>query len=252
MGKTYYIYALCEPDEDHNVVRYVGKSNDPLRRFKEHMYPASLSHHCHRSAWIKALQAQGLKPRLVILEETNDGRWAEDEIRLIAKYRHDGHDLTNTTDGGDGGTGYRFSKDSCAKRRASLVGRVVTPETRARMSEAARNRTPEHNAKIGEASRARASTTGPKVAAANRSRIWKDESRARLSASQTLRASTPEGKAQRHTAFKGQRHTEETREKIARSNSVRVVSPETKAKISASVAAYYAKRAAEQKIEVAA
>jgi len=56
------------------------------------------------------------------------------EIELIAKYGR--RNLCNLTDGGEGGKGYKPSKESRRKMSVSQTGKIVTDETRERLSEA--------------------------------------------------------------------------------------------------------------------
>jgi hypothetical protein len=57
---------------------------------------------------VQSLIRQGKCPRLEILEEVNSDNWVEAEKKWIAFYRENSHNLTNFTDGGQGGnTGQR-------------------------------------------------------------------------------------------------------------------------------------------------
>lgn len=56
--QTYSIYVIEDPSS--NKVRYVGLSNDPNRRFKQHL---------SKSNWIKALIKKNVTPQLRIIEE---------------------------------------------------------------------------------------------------------------------------------------------------------------------------------------
>ena len=103
MGKDKtYIYALCEPNT--GVVRYVGKSDDPERRYRNHIYQARHRTRSFPSGdWIKGLIDSGEKPELTILEETTQDNWQNAEIQWIAYYRENGNDLLNCDSGGNGG-----------------------------------------------------------------------------------------------------------------------------------------------------
>lgn len=62
----------------------------------------------------------------VIVEIAQDGMTRDQaillEMWLIAKLRHEGHDLCNLTDGGEGNTGYITSEETKAKQSARKIG----------------------------------------------------------------------------------------------------------------------------------
>lgn len=109
---TTFIYALCDPRTFE--VRYVGKADNPYKRYYRHLidkYP------CHRVDWIKSLLKLGLLPIQQILEECSEDEWEQKERSWIAFEKHCGCDLTNGTDGGDGYRGGKHTEES--KRKAS-------------------------------------------------------------------------------------------------------------------------------------
>lgn len=103
------IYALTYPGMDS--VRYVGKTvRSPRKRHDEHI-KAAMNHPrlpVHR--WIASLYRRGMWSCLWHLEwvpESED--WAARERHWIAKFRSEGHDLLNLTDGGEGLAGHSHS-----------------------------------------------------------------------------------------------------------------------------------------------
>ena len=97
------IYALTYPGTDR--VRYVGKTvRSPRKRHNEHIMAAMKDHPrlpVHR--WIKSLYRRGMWSCMWHLErvaESDD--WASRERHWIKKFRDDGHELLNLTDGGEG------------------------------------------------------------------------------------------------------------------------------------------------------
>ncbi len=93
-----YIYMLIDPR--NNRVRYIGKSNDPNKRYQMHLWDINNSNPRKRN-WIKTLRQKGMKPILSVIEICSDDEWQKRERYWIAKYRKDHPDLLNITDGGD-------------------------------------------------------------------------------------------------------------------------------------------------------
>ena len=65
-----YIYGLIDPVTKH--IRYVGKANDPYKRFLNHLYTSS-TEDTYKSRWITSLVKKNLKPELKILACINLG-----------------------------------------------------------------------------------------------------------------------------------------------------------------------------------
>lgn len=94
--KTIYIYKLIDPIT--NDVRYVGKTNNLVRRFSAHL-KRSKTNKYHSARWINSLLNKDLKPILEIIEECDETNWEEREIYWINHYREK-YDLTNILEGG--------------------------------------------------------------------------------------------------------------------------------------------------------
>src|SRR5271157_2391608 len=145
-----YIYALCDPRQP-DTVRYVGYSIDPEARLKEHMKDAPHGN-THKDNWLKKLRREGVRPIIQILETCQNKAWQERERFWIEKMLSDGHDLTNTLSGGEGGNPFlrETDKQSWLEKLRPALSR---PERCAKISEALkgnRSRTgqtnsPEHN-----------------------------------------------------------------------------------------------------------
>lgn len=128
-----YIYALCDPRDDR--VRYIGKTDNPDRRYKAHLIEKSRT---YRTNWIKSLAALGLKPKLKIIEIVSfqsTTEWEARERYWIAYYRNIYSDLTNGSDGGDCGpdcTGKHLIKSEIGRKNiiAALIKRNKSPEMR--------------------------------------------------------------------------------------------------------------------------
>lgn len=91
------IYVLLDPITE--LPRYVGKSDNPQKRFGSHLLEKGFT---RKIRWIKKLQKIGLQPTLVVLEYVDEDKWEIAERRWIRLFKMVGVDLTNLTDGGDG------------------------------------------------------------------------------------------------------------------------------------------------------
>jgi predicted GIY-YIG superfamily endonuclease len=92
-----YIYSLTDPNT--NVVRYIGKSVNPKRRFNEHINNCHKSSNNNKDNWIKKLLFNNQFPILNIIEETTIDKWSDREKYWITMYTN----LTNSTSGGEYG-----------------------------------------------------------------------------------------------------------------------------------------------------
>lgn len=62
-----FIYKLVDPNTD--LVRYVGQTTNPQRRLKAHVQQRGTFRDQRRVEWIDSLIAQGMRPKMVILQE---------------------------------------------------------------------------------------------------------------------------------------------------------------------------------------
>ena len=90
------IYGLTCPDT--GSIRYIGKANNPEKRFASHLRDAR-TRTTPVYGWITKLVNDGKRPGLVVLEDAQD--WVEAERRWIAVSRARGDQLLNVADGGD-------------------------------------------------------------------------------------------------------------------------------------------------------
>lgn len=125
-----YIYGLKCPIA--GVIRYVGKSENPEIRRRDHINSSSRNRH-HTARWIRKLLADGLEPELVIFHCVAEGeRWQDIERSFIASANERGWKLTNSTAGGEGND-YLDPADKArarAKQSATLKVMYNTPERR--------------------------------------------------------------------------------------------------------------------------
>lgn len=146
MKAQYIIYALLCPK--CGCPRYIGKSSSGLARVKHHLETVDNwdgKEHWdgsrHKINWVRALRLEGRIPSFVILTilPTSDYLDAA-EIFWIAEMKRRGCPLTNLTLGGGGTYGYKQSQETIEKRRAKLLGRVVSEECKTRISESLKGR----------------------------------------------------------------------------------------------------------------
>src|SRR5262245_9482 len=165
-----FIYVLEDPFT--GAARYIGKSNNPVKRLERHLRESRASQRCLRHCWFKALQDCGVRPIMKILERCEETRWVERERYWIAYYRDRGADLTNGTDGGDGL--HNPSLETRARIAAGVGkahrGRAKGPEHRAKLLVAAKKasdaaKTPEVRAKQSASAKLRGLSPGFRAAA---------------------------------------------------------------------------------------
>lgn len=89
---TTNIYMLICPIDDK--VKYVGKSNSPEKRLKDHR----LDFRCmdlHKAMWMRLLNSKGQKPILVILDEVSIHDWKFWEDWWCQYFKSFGYTLFN-------------------------------------------------------------------------------------------------------------------------------------------------------------
>lgn len=130
ISPSVFIYSLSCPTSGN--ARYIGKSNNPKKRFDQHLFEKYRSHKNH---WIQSLKLNGLLPVMEIIDEVPELEWEFWEMHYISLYKSWGFDLTN---GDLGWTGLgRHSDESRIKMRECKVGKIPkfyrgskhTPET---------------------------------------------------------------------------------------------------------------------------
>lgn len=134
---TIYIYTLSCPKT--GAVRYVGVTNNPSNRLRQHIKDSKRQNN-HRTHWINSLLRDGLNPIMTEIDETDIDNWAQCEMAWIAHYRAMGCDLVNSTDGGQGG--FNPSEETRKKRSESMRGKIFSDEHRRNLSKAQKNKPP--------------------------------------------------------------------------------------------------------------
>lgn len=110
------IYCLIDPED--GGVRYIGKSTDPERRFKDHL---RISKQTHTYCWIKSLREKGLTPIMKIIEICGED-WKIRERYWISYYKSLSVNLTNHSPGGDG-EGSAHSEETKLKMSRTRKGK---------------------------------------------------------------------------------------------------------------------------------
>lgn len=125
------IYTLSNPITKE--VRYIGKTKRKLRfRMYQHLSNYKLMNEkSYKNSWILSLKKKSLKPDIEILDIVDESTWAFWESYWISQFKAWGFNLTNMTEGGEGGSskgplGYKHTKE--AKRRISIANRGTKSE----------------------------------------------------------------------------------------------------------------------------
>lgn len=113
-----YIYTLS----DGNEVRYVGKTKNLNKRYYSHIYESSLKK-THKEKWINKTLLEGGKIIIEILDICDESDSDFFEKFWIFQLKSWGFNLTNLTEGGEGGS--------------PMKGRKMTEEQKNKMSEIA-------------------------------------------------------------------------------------------------------------------
>jgi len=152
------IYGLLEPITKE--IRYVGKAINLSSRIRAHYEPNRLMSKTHKNNWLNKLINNNEEPIVVVLEVCERKELLnEAEIKWIAHYRGVGCDLTNGTDGGDGG---QMSPESITKMKETKrknpqkphwLGKNLSDEHKKNLSEAKKGKklSDEHKKKLSEA-----------------------------------------------------------------------------------------------------
>ena len=116
--KTVFIYTLSDPDT--NIIKYVGKTVNIQKRFKEHSNINNTKANTKKDTWIKKLYKNNKTPKIDILDIVNENEWQYWEMYWISQLKQWGFELKNHGIGGEGGNN--------------------TPETRKKISNTVKNK----------------------------------------------------------------------------------------------------------------
>ncbi len=178
-----FIYSLSDPITSD--VRYIGKANNPKRRYANHLFAFD---NFHKSRWIKSLLNKELKPILEIIDEVPITEWQFWEQHYISLYKSWGFNLTNISTGGDGGGvfGWRATDETKARMRLAQLGKKLSSETKEklRIAHTGKKLSASHIEKmrIANLGKKMSAESIAKTAAANRGRKNTQEMKDKLSA----------------------------------------------------------------------
>jgi len=121
-----YIYTLSHPIT--NEVRYVGKTINIKRRYKQHLYDKRGS---HKASWVKSLKNEGLKPIMNIVEICTLDNWEIQEKYWIRQFDK----LTNLKSGGNDGYQRITTEETKEKIRQANLGKTLSKEHKKKISD---------------------------------------------------------------------------------------------------------------------
>lgn len=124
-----YIYTLVDPKD--NLVKYVGKSDKPNIRLKDHIRKIKYSNTL-KNNWLRSLLKEDLIPKMEIIDIVPISEWSFWESYWISQYRSWGFILKNGTNGGEGGM---ISLESRKKISESKKGFKHSEESKQKMSD---------------------------------------------------------------------------------------------------------------------
>lgn len=131
INKITFIYSLEYPIGN---IRYIGKSDFPQKRLKDHIKETKQRNKSHKDKWINSLCEL---PTLKIIEQTTYEHWQNREIYWIKYYKDKGFNLVNGTDGGEGSNGFKgktHTKENIEKFASKLRGRIQPQEIKDKVS----------------------------------------------------------------------------------------------------------------------
>lgn len=168
--------------------------------------------------WVSTFKKHGLIVEVVAYWFSEEAAFDHEKV-LIAEYRNSGLKLCNKTDGGDGTSGFKFSDESREKLSIARRKRIITEETKLKMSESNKGH------KVSAETRA-------KISAWHTGRIVSAETKVNISKSKLGTIITAEQRKKISIAMTGRYINEETRKKISIIHKGKVITAEQRLKIS--------------------
>lgn len=143
-----YIYTLSDPITLE--IRYVGKTDNLQRRFRQHKCVDKGHKMTHCRCWIKSLRSLNLLPIMEILEECNETDWIWLERYWISQLRQWGHNVVNHTEGGEGISGWHHTESARLKIRVAGLGRIATEKQLKALNQKGKKRSVDYIKRLSE------------------------------------------------------------------------------------------------------
>ena len=224
--QTTFIYGLECPLTKQ--IKYVGKSNNPKNRIKQHLYECRTSRtvNQYKDKWFKHLMENNLNPVLVILDEVPIDEWGYWESWWLEVCRGWGFDMVNLLQGGDGCSKHhpetieKIRKSQSGKNNAMYgkkskghTGRVFSEEHKKKLSESKKNNKVWLGKKHSEETKRKMSEAKKGKPTWNKGVVYTDEQKEKITGNLT-----DEGRKKLSECgkkMKGRKHSEETKRKIS-------------------------------------
>ena len=117
-----FIYTLS----DEQGVRYVGKTNNLLKRLRKHLTEAKLKRSI-REKWIYNKLQANTGIMIEVLDIVPESEWAFYETYWISQFRAWGFNLVNGTDGGEGSNGFQGRRHTEETKELLRAKRKLQP-----------------------------------------------------------------------------------------------------------------------------
>lgn len=148
----FYIYGLFDPITKE--LRYIGQTKNPKKRYNQYLknYYLKGSKKTGKiryvNNWVGSLIKNNLNPEIQILDKSLDFKEIlELEKFYISYFRFLGCKLTNTTDGGEGTLGYKFSEEERKIISERTIEAMKNPEIIKKISDSGKGRIPPNKGK---------------------------------------------------------------------------------------------------------
>lgn len=130
------VYILVDPNDVLQEPRYVGITSCSIeKRLQGHIYSA-IKNITHKDKWINKLRKSSILPKIITIETySNWDKAYKSEMFWIGEFKKQGHNLTNSTIGGEGVKGLKVSNETRQKRSIISKERMKNPELRERISQ---------------------------------------------------------------------------------------------------------------------
>lgn len=120
------IYVLLDPNT--NLPRYIGKAKNPQRRLVIHISESRCGSPYRKCRWIRKLLKDNKEPQFFVIDQIGEDDINAAEIFYISFFRKAGFDLTNITEGGDGGLTRQKGEKLSESHRLNIKKALNTDE----------------------------------------------------------------------------------------------------------------------------